>query len=78
MLTAFKGPEAGHLVVVDEGGQVKRNAFLFLFFQKITLSSMLLHRPGFGATMTMVSLALVTPDAGSKKKILFLLGSQIT
>ena len=29
---------------------------------------MLLHRPGFGATMTMVSLALVTPDAGSKKK----------
>ena len=34
MLTAFKGPEAGHLVVVDEGGQVKRNAFLFFFFKK--------------------------------------------
>ena len=72
MLTAFKGPEAGHLVVVDEGGQVKANRLSWFFFlQKRTLSSMLLHRPGFGATMTMVSLALVTPDAGSKKRFFF-------
>ena len=72
MLTAFKGPEAGHLVVVDEGGQVKRKRFSWIFFyKKVTLSSMLLHRPGFGATMTMVSLALVTPDAGSEKIFFF-------
>ena len=34
MLTAFKGPEAGHLVVVDEGGQVKRKRLSWIFFYK--------------------------------------------
>ena len=55
-----KGPEAGHLVVVDEGGQVREN--LLVQISQPTIPS---YRPGCGATTTMVNLALVTPDAGA-------------
>ena len=54
-----KGPEAGHLVVVDEGGQVREN-LLVQISQPIPS-----YRPGCGATTTMVNLAWVTPDAGA-------------
>ena len=61
MNTTFKkGPEAGHLVVVDEGGQVREN--LLVHISQPTIPS---YRPGCGATTTMVNLAWVTPDAGA-------------